>query len=352
VMVATNAFGMGIDKPNVRMVAHMDLPESLERYYQEAGRAGRDGRSSYSFLFWNNSDITRLRRLVSLSFPNPKEIEQLYHQLYRYHNFEFGEGKEMVMKFDLIKFSIESRVYPLTAHYIIKYLESENIVELTEELDIPSTITFLTTRDGLYKIQLNNVELDTFIKSLLRLYTGLFSEYVSISEEYIARATRNSPLGVTKLLNRLSSKGVIAYNRAISSTLLIFKEARENVFNLSMESYLLKKERYQKRIESVISFISEKGKCRSGILMEYFGQSEWNDCGSCDICSNKVFQKREQDIAIEQKILTTLEDGPITIEQLATIMATNDNKWKKILRELMDRGRVRLKDHYLFLTYK
>ncbi len=356
VIVSTNAFGMGIDKGNVRFVCHFDMPESLEAYYQEAGRAGRDGIHSYAALLWNNHDIKRLRQIIKITFPETEYLASIYQKLYNFADIAYGHGKDIALRFNLIAFALKYKLHSPTAYYAIKYLESEGILKLTEELDNPSRIVFVFNRDELYGVQLKNETLDTFIKSLLRLYQGLFSGYVSIDEEHIARVTRNSKAAVTSLLIRLSQMGVISYIPGAKSPLLIFNQAREDErgFSISKESYHKKLESFTKRIESVISYSKESCKCRSGCLVEYFGQKEWKNCGICDICIGKK-KKREAEgyeQQLERKIVELLIEAPRSLDDLSMLINDETKCYLDILRNMADRGGIKIEGDIIFLIDK
>lgn len=353
VIVSTNAFGMGIDKGDVRFVCHYDMPESLEAYYQEAGRAGRDGERSFAVLLWNNHDIKRLRQIVKVTFPETEYLSSIYQKLYRFCDIAYGDGKDFVTRFNLKDFAIQYKLHAATAYYAIKYLESEGFLKLTEELNNPSRIMFIVNRDELYGVQLKDEILDTFIKSLLRLYQELFSNYISIDEEFIARVTRNSVAAISAMLIKLSRMGVIAYIPGAKSPLLIFNLDRESEsgFSISKESYTKKLDSFNKRIESVISYANQNTKCRSGYLVEYFGQKEWQKCGICDVCIGK---KKMQESAgyqqeVERKLIELLIESPRTLSELTLLLNDDTKYYLELLRNMADRGGIKIEGDIIIL---
>jgi ATP-dependent DNA helicase RecQ len=346
VIVATNAFGMGIDKPDVRFVVHYDLPDSLEAYFQEAGRAGRDGKRSYATLLWNSTDISRLRQIHTISFPDIQYIKDVYQKVFIYLNIPYEEGRDTVSKFNLIEFSKKFSLNSVSAYYAIKYLEQEGYWELTDEMDNPSKIMFIVGRDELYKVQIDNPELDKFIKSVLRIYTALFSTITPIDEEYIARCTMDSVMGVKEKLKQLSKLRIIKYIPKVRTPLIIMNTERlvESNLYISQKRYEERKGMFQKRIESIISYVKETGECRSRMLIDYFGQPADNDCGICDVClKNKNLKggnDRRKDV--QQHILDIISNagGEVELRTIETLAADNNNFYLSVLREMIDEGIV------------
>ena len=346
VIVATNAFGMGIDKPDVRFVVHYDLPDSLEAYFQEAGRAGRDGKRSYATLLWNSTDISRLRQIHTISFPDIQYIKDVYQKVFIYLNIPYEEGRDTVSKFNLIEFSKKFSLNSVSAYYAIKYLEQEGYWELTDEMDNPSKIMFIVGRDELYKVQIDNPELDKFIKSVLRIYTALFSRITPIDEEYIARCTMDSVMGVKEKLKQLSKLRIIKYIPKVRTPLIIMNTERlvESNLYISQKRYEERKGMFQKRIESIISYVKETGECRSRMLIDYFGQPADNDCGICDVClKNKNLKggnDRRKDV--QQHILDIISNagGEVELRTIETLAADQSNFYLSVLREMIDDGSV------------
>ena len=346
VIVATNAFGMGIDKPDVRFVVHYDLPDSLEAYFQEAGRAGRDGKRSYATLLWNSTDIARLRQIHTISFPDIQYIKEVYQKVFIYLNIPYEEGRDTVSKFNLIEFSKKFSLNSVSAYYAIKYLEQEGYWELTDEMDNPSKIMFIVGRDELYKVQIDNPELDKFIKSVLRIYTALFSRITPIDEEYIARCTMDSVMGVKEKLKQLSKLRIIKYIPKVRTPLIIMNTERLVEANLyiSQKRYEERKGMFQKRIESIISYVKETDECRSRMLIDYFGQPADNNCGICDVClkNKNLGGGKERSKEVQQHILKMLEaaGGELELTAVETAAADQSNFYLSVLREMIDEGIV------------
>ncbi len=293
IMAATNAFGMGIDKPDVRFVCHFDMPEAVESYYQEAGRAGRDGLRSYAVLLWNDTDIKRLEAIYRTTFPGLDYIADVYQKVFKYLNIAYEDGEGQVCKFNLIDFVRRYGLNAAMAYNAIKYLEMSGYWTLTDEVDNPTRVMFTVGRDDLYRVQLSDHSLDTFIKALMRIYTGLFSHLVSIDEEYIARVTQNSSRAVKQKLLQLSRCGVLKYIPMLRSPLMCFANERLTPSNLYLPEkvYNQRRKMFRDRLDAMMEYISqEKGdadsgfQCRSRRLSAYFGQEHCRPCGICDMC--------------------------------------------------------------------
>ncbi len=290
IIVSTNAFGMGIDKPDVRFVCHYDLPDCVENYFQESGRAGRDGRKSYCILLWNSTDIARQKKLIQTSYPPLPQVREIYQKVFTFIGYAYEEGEGASVKFDVEAFAQRYRLNATTAYYAVKYLESEGYWSLTETIQIPAKLQFTVSRDQLYRIQLGDAEMDTFVKLLLRIYTGLFSSYVPIDIERIAQLGRYSPEVVKEKLKRLSRMEVVKYIPAISSPMLNINNERLYDRNLRLpeSNYREKVSRHTEKMEAISAIVADSGECRSARLLRYFGEVQKEPCGCCDVCLSKA----------------------------------------------------------------
>ena len=289
VIVSTNAFGMGIDKPDVRFVCHYDMPDSLEAYFQEAGRAGRDGKESYAVLLWNRSDVKKLRQTVRTTYPPLDYIRDIYQKVFIFIGYAYEEGRGASVKFELEKFAKHFGLHARTAYYAIKYLETAGYWTLTETLQIPAKIQFVVSRDELYRIQLGSEDTDRFIKLLLRMYTGLFTEYVPIDEEKIAKAGRYAPDVVVDKLKQLSRRQLLKYIPAINSPMLCLNYERLDDKNLRLpqSEYDERLGRRAGRLDALVSLVENDAECRCLQMYRYFGQEGGQPCGKCDVCLAK-----------------------------------------------------------------
>ena len=354
IIVSTNAFGMGIDKADVRMVAHMDMPDSIEAYFQEAGRAGRDGKPSWAILLWNSSDCKKLRQLISVNFPPIEYMAQVYQYVFNYLKIAYGDGLYSIRKFNLADFARNYRLNAVSAYYAIKYLEQEGYWELTDEIDNPSRIMFTVGREELYSIQMENNIMDEFVKSLMRTYTGLFSQMVRIDEEYIARITTDSTENVKSKLQSLAKRKIIRYIPQIRTPMIIFKceRLKENNLYISPKRYQQRKEQMKKRVEAMIGYATQKTTCRSRYMIEYFSQPANKDCGVCDVCMKRKNSPSEK--SIESTIIENISNSPnnrISFLELKKLAGPqNQDIFIEVLRDMADRGIVILGDDGIRLS--
>ena len=276
IIASTNAFGMGIDKADVRFVCHYDVPESIEAYFQEAGRAGRDGKPAWAVLLWNGSDVRRLREIVRVSLPPLDYIKDIYSKVFNYLQIAYEDGAGQTRKFNVEDFARHFGLHAATAWYAVKYIESAGYWTLTEEVEVPSRISFLVSRDELYRFQLKDRDADTFLKVLMRMYTGVFSGYVPVDEERIARYGHYAVDVVKDKLKALSSRGILAYVPYFRSPLIHFANERLLPGNLRLpqSDYDAARERLSSRIEGMIALLHEDEKNRIETMLAYFGEEK------------------------------------------------------------------------------
>ena len=286
VMVCTNAFGMGIDKPDVRFVVHFDVPDSPEAYFQEAGRGGRDGKRSYAVLLWNSSDIKRLRQLATVSFPSLEYIEDIYHKVHIFYDIPYDAGVGRQLKFDLEEFCKRFKLQRSSAYYAIVYIERTGHWTMSEDIDISTKVQVIADRNDLYDLDFSDRRMASLLEMLMRKYTGLFSYPVPIDEDYIASQIGVQVPVLRQLLYNLSLEHVIKYIPSDHATVIFLHHDRlrpKNV-NLDPERHAMLKDSFNGRMQKMIDYVSEEDICRSRYLLEYFGQTESSDCGTCDVC--------------------------------------------------------------------
>ncbi|MFH1120368.1 MAG: ATP-dependent DNA helicase RecQ [Bacteroidota bacterium] len=289
IIVSTNAFGMGIDKADVRLVVHLDLPDSIEAYFQEAGRAGRDEKKAFAVLLYEESDILDARHNLELSYPEPDLIRQIYQALGNYCHLAPGTGRDMSFDFEITEFSNQYNLKPVTAYNALKFIEREGFILMNEAVDTPSRILINVRKDDLYRFQVENARFDPLIKTILRSYGGIFTEPAVINEAELARRLSASPEEVVKALTFLMERGVLTYLPRKKKPQLTFSSEliRSVDLRISPENYADRKKDAYRRLESIIEYATSSKYCRSKMLISYFGQQESRRCGICDVCLNR-----------------------------------------------------------------
>lgn len=349
VMVCTNAFGMGIDKPDVRFVVHMDLPDSPEAYFQEAGRAGRDGKNSYAVLLWNSTDTKRLHQLETISFPSLDYIEDIYHKIYAFFEIPYGQGLGRELRFDLEAFCKRFSLNRAQVFYAMRYLEREGHWTYSEDVETPTRVKIMVDRDNLYDVEFSDQSLLDIVEVLMRKYVGIFSFPVPIDEDFVATKCSISIVQLRQALYRLSIEHVIKYIPCDRADVLFLKTehlAQGNV-KLSPLRYKMLQETYHKRMETMIEYVTEEDLCRSRFLLAYFGQSESADCGKCDVCRRNISKVQVNAGVTEQETSDALVEfinvechGEYSLKQInerfSNPMASYSPDYLDILRDLID----------------
>ena len=325
VMVATNAFGMGIDKPDVRVVVHVDCPDSIEAYFQEAGRAGRDGLKAYAVLLYNNSDERKLLKRVSDSFPEKDYIRQVYEHLAYYYQIGVGSGYGHTFEFNIDKFCHNFHHFPIQVDSALKILQRAGYIEYTEEQDNQARVMFTVSRNDLYRLENNSPNEDKIITALLRSYGGLFTDYNYIDEAYLASITQLQPQQVYLTLKSLSQRHILHFIPQKKTPFIRYTQRREDkeYVQLMPEVYEERKSQFAERINSMILYATCDNICRSRQLLRYFGEKNDHNCNQCDVCLSQRKEGMVSEPKLNEaatKILQLLDDGkPHPITELKSI---------------------------------
>ncbi|MBC8265514.1 MAG: RecQ family ATP-dependent DNA helicase [Flavobacteriales bacterium] len=350
VMVATNAFGMGIDKANVRVVVHLTTPTSLEAYFQEAGRAGRDEKLAYAILLTNKSDVIDLNRFILSQFPSVKEVRNCYQKIADYFHIAVDTAEGESFEFDITNFCERYNLSTYKTYNILKYLEKEEFIKLTDSMHSPSKLHFIVNNSELYSFQVANVYYDSFIKLLLRSYSGLFENYIIINELTLSKRANISAEKVVLLLEKLQQLEILKYVPRTNTPKLIFIKNRAEASTLQIsEEVLVKRKQLKKdKMESVIAFTENTFICRTQQLLEYFGEDSNYKCGKCDVCverkkldlSDLTFEKIKETIKgllIEKELTST--------EIIGEIKDIKEEKILKVLQWLSDSEKIKLTEN-------
>lgn len=357
IMVCTNAFGMGIDKPDVRFVIHYSAPDCIENYFQEAGRAGRDEEKAYAVLLYEKSDRFDLESQVEASFPPMHEIKRVYQGLSNFFQVAVGVAPEKSFDFDINEFCSTYNLRAGMVFNAMKLLERDGIIALTEEINMPSRIKFLVNKNALYDFQVYHFKYDEFIKLLLRSYGGIFDNYVNINETELARRGRLKKEEVVDYLKKLDDFKILNYLPQKSIPQLHFTALRKDAksIHLSNEVYVDRKIQALKKMEAMLNYAESANVCRNLLLLQYFEENNAQKCGHCDVCilekkaalSNLEVQK------MSEKIIDIIQKEPLTVVQLIeNFKQFKEDEAFEVLHWLQEINQVEEREGLLYINTK
>lgn len=351
VMVATNAFGMGIDKPDVRVVIHADVPDSPEAYFQEAGRAGRDGMKAYAVLLFCARDKITLKQRVSDTFPEKSYIRKIYEDINFYYQMAMGDGRGCTFAFNIDEFCRNFKHFPVQTDSALKILTRAGYLEYTDEQDNASRIMFTITKEELYRIREQSEDTEKLIRILLRSYTGLFTDYAYISEDNLSTRSGLSKQQIYETLISLSRQHILHYIPAKKTPYIIYTRERqetERVY-LSKEVYEDRKESYVQRINAMIEYAESENRCRSRMLLRYFGEKNEHNCGQCDVClqQHQSGLKSGEFESISQQLQALLKENPLSLQEIKDKMQVPENHLIKVVSYLVSEEIIRQENGYL-----
>lgn len=351
IMVATNAFGMGVDKPDVRVVIHADVPDSPEAYFQEAGRAGRDGMKAYAVLLFCARDKITLKQRVSDTFPEKSYIRKIYEDINFYYQMAMGDGRGCTFAFNIDEFCRNFKHFPVQTDSALKILTRAGYLEYTDEQDNASRIMFTITKEELYRIREQSEDTEKLLRILLRSYTGLFTDYAYISEDNLSTRSGLSKQQIYETLLSLSRQHILHYIPAKKTPYIIYTRERqetERVY-LSKEVYEDRKESYVQRINAMIEYAESENRCRSRMLLRYFGEKNEHNCGQCDIClqQHQSGLKSGEFESISQQLQTLLKENPLSLQEIKDKMQVPENHLMKVVSYLVSEEIIRQENGYL-----
>ena len=355
VMVATNAFGMGIDKPDVRIVLHLDLPDSPEAYFQEAGRAGRDGEKAYAVILYSKSDKTTLHKRMVDTFPDKEYILNVYEHLQYYYQMAMGVGFQCIREFNLEEFCRKFKYFPVPVDSALKILTQAGYLEYTDEQDNSSRILFTIRRDELYKLREMGKEAEALIQSILRSYTGVFTDYAYISEESLAIRTGLTRQQIYNILVTLTKRRIVDYIPRKKTPYIIYTRERLELrfLHIPPSVYEERKARYEARIKAMEEYVTTENICRSRMLLRYFGEKNEHNCGQCDVCLSKratdnLSEKSYEEV--KRQILDLLSHSPLTPAETADQIKAEKEDIGQVIRYLLDEGELKMQDGMLHIS--
>ena len=346
VMVATNAFGMGIDKPDVRIVIHMDLPDSIEAYFQEAGRAGRDGQKAYAVILYAKSDKTTLHKRIPDTFPEKEYIRDVYEHLQYYYQMAMGDGLDCVREFNIEDFCRKFKYFPVPVDSALRILTQAGYLEYTAEQDSTSRILFTIRRDELYRLREMGEDMDRLIQAVLRSYTGVFTDYTYINEDSLAIRTGLTRRQIYEMLVHLAKLRIVSYIPHKKTPYIIYTRERVKAqrIHISPEVYEHRKARYETRINAMLDYVTNNTVCRSRMLLDYFGERNEHNCGQCDTCislrsKSKVSEQPDRE-TLCAKVCGILSRESLTPAGLLKQLPMDKELLTEILHRLSDEGKI------------
>jgi ATP-dependent DNA helicase RecQ len=345
-MVATNAFGMGIDKPDVRVVIHLDLPENIESYYQEAGRAGRDGAACYGVVLYQDTDIVSLKTKAEQAHPSVEYLKRTYQALANYFQLAVGSGEGGSYDIDLHDFSERFQLNQVEAYNALKKLEEEGLIQFNESFYSPSQVHLSVDQKRLYEFQIANAKFDPLIKMLLRLYGGeIFSGFAKISEPYLAKAMQLPSHEVVDALGHLHKLGIVFYEPVRDKPQVTFILSRQDAERLPVDRKRMeqRKELHLAKMNAIIHFVTSNHRCRMQLVQEYFNEETETTCNICDVCIERRKKRKKENAAdvdlIRREIITILKSASLSVEQLEERIAPGDHElFVDVVREMVDDG--------------
>ena len=353
VMVATNAFGMGIDKPDVRIVIHADVPDSPEAYFQEAGRAGRDGKKAYAVLLYAKSDKTTLNKRITDTFPDKEYIREVYEHIQFHYQMAMGDGFGCTYPFNIDEFCRNFKHFPIQVDSALKILNRAGYLEYTDEQDNTSRLIFTLQRDELYRLQEYDADTEKLINVILRSYTGLFTDYVYINEESLEIRSGLNRQRIYDILVMLTQRRVLHYIPRKKTPYIIYTRERQekNRIQLTRDVYEDRKESYATRIKAMVEYATAEEKCRSRMLLRYFGEKNENNCGQCDVCLQKhdTGIKQGEYLQWKERILETLSEAPCPVADIAIRLNAEIERIEPIISFLIAEEIIRMDDGVLYL---
>lgn len=355
VMVATNAFGMGIDKPDVRIVLHLDLPDSLEAYFQEAGRAGRDGEKAYAVILYTKTDRTTLHRRVVDTFPDKEYILNVYEHLQYYYQMAMGDGFQCVREFNLEEFCRKFKYFPVPVDSALKILTQAGYLEYTDEQDNASRILFTIRRDELYKLREMGTEAEALIQMILRSYTGVFTDYAYISEATLSVRTGLTREQIYNILVTLTKRRIVDYIPHKKTTYIIYTRERQELrfVHIPPAVYEERKARYEARIKAMEEYVISENVCRSRMLLRYFGEKNEHNCGQCDVCLSHRATDTLTGESLEElkkKIAELLAQKPHTPAEIAEKIEAEKERVSEVIQYLLEEGEWKMQDGMIHIS--